>query len=147
MGGNMARRLARGGVKVHALNRSFEVAVKLAGEEANVVAYRAPRDMVAGLASSRIVWLMLPAGDATDQAIRDPRGFIKIVVNADTSEILGLTAVAQDAGELAAAGVHLLGKTIAEVADTWAPYLTMAEGIRIAAKAFTTDPSQLSCCA
>jgi mercuric reductase len=78
---------------------------------------------------------------------RDTRGFIKIVVNADTSEILGLTAVAQDAGELAAAGVHLLGKAIAEVADTWAPYLTMAEGIRIAAKAFTTDPSQLSCCA
>ncbi|WP_132991891.1 mercury(II) reductase [Gordonia zhaorongruii] len=78
---------------------------------------------------------------------RDTRGFIKIVVNADTSEILGLTAVAKDAGELAAAGVHILGKTIAEVADAWAPYLTMAEGIRIAAKAFTTDPSRLSCCA
>ena len=34
-----------------------------------------------------------------------------------------------------------------QVADAWAPYLTMAEGIRIAAKAFTTDPSLLSCCA
>ncbi len=78
---------------------------------------------------------------------RDTRGFIKIVVDADTSEILGLTAVAKDAGELAAAGVHVLGKTIAEVADAWAPYLTMSEGIRIAAKAFTTDPSLLSCCA
>jgi mercuric reductase len=73
---------------------------------------------------------------------RDTRGFIKIVVNAETSEILGLTVVAKDAGELAAAGVH-----IAEVADSWAPYLTMAEGIRIAAKSFTIDPSQLSCCA
>ena len=30
------------------------------------------------------------------------------------------------------------GKTITEVADAWAPYLTMAEGIRIVAKAFTT---------
>lgn len=78
---------------------------------------------------------------------RDTRGFIKIVVNADTNEILGLTAVAKDAGELAAAGVHVLGKTVAEIADAWAPYLTMAEGIRIAAKAFTTDPSLLSCCA
>ena len=78
---------------------------------------------------------------------RDTRGFIKIVVNADTSEILGLTAVAKDAGELAAAGLHVLGKTIAEVADAWAPYLTMTEGIRIAAKSFTTDPSLLSCCA
>ena len=78
---------------------------------------------------------------------RDTRGFIKMVANADTGEILGLTAVAKDAGELAAAGVHILGKTIAEVADAWAPYLTMAEGIRIVAKAFTTDVSKLSCCA
>lgn len=78
---------------------------------------------------------------------RDTRGFIKLVANADTGEILGLTAVAKDAGELAAAGVHIVGMTISEVADGWAPYLTMSEGIRIAAKAFTTDPSQLSCCA
>src|SRR5690606_2508833 len=78
---------------------------------------------------------------------RDTRGFIKMVASADTGEILGLTAVAKDAGELAAAGVHILGKTITEVADAWAPYLTMAEGIRIVAKAFTTDVSKLSCCA
>ena len=78
---------------------------------------------------------------------RDTRGFIKMVADADTGEILGLTAVAKDAGELAAAGVHVLGKSVAEVADAWAPYLTMAEGIRIAAKAFTADVSKLSCCA
>ena len=40
-----------------------------------------------------------------------------------------------------------IGKTVTEVADAWAPYLTMTEGIRIAAKAFTTDISKLSCCA
>ncbi|MFI5627588.1 mercury(II) reductase [Nocardioides sp. NPDC051685] len=78
---------------------------------------------------------------------RDTRGFIKMVLNADTGEILGLTALAKDAGELAAAGVHVLGKTVTEVADAWAPYLTMAEGIRIVAKAFSTDISKLSCCA
>lgn len=78
---------------------------------------------------------------------RDTRGFIKIVSNADTGEIFGLTAVAKDAGELAAAGVHILGKTVTEVANTWAPYLTMTEGIRIAAKAFSTDISKMSCCA
>lgn len=78
---------------------------------------------------------------------RDTRGFIKMVIDADTRRILGITAVATDAGELAATGVHLLGKTITEVADSWAPYLTMTEGLRIAAKAFTTDVSLLSCCA
>jgi mercuric reductase len=80
---------------------------------------------------------------------RDTRGFIKVVAERDTGRILGLTAVAKDAGELAAAGVYLLeaGMTTGQVAGMWSPYLTMAEGIRIACKAFTTDTSKLSCCA
>ena len=80
---------------------------------------------------------------------RDTRGFIKVVADADTGRILGLTAVANDAGELAAAGVYLLeaGVTVDQVARQWAPYLTMAEGIKIACQSFTTDVSQLSCCA
>ena len=80
---------------------------------------------------------------------RDTRGFIKIVADADTGRILGITAVAKDAGELAAAGVWILraGMTIEHVSHSWAPYLTMAEGIRITAQSFTTDVSKLSCCA
>ena len=80
---------------------------------------------------------------------RDTRGFIKVVADRDTGRILGLTAVAKDAGELAAAGVYLLeaGMTTEQVAGMWSPYLTMAEGIRIACKVFTTDVSKLSCCA
>lgn len=80
---------------------------------------------------------------------RDTRGFIKVVADADTGRILGITAVARDAGELAAAGVYILatGMTTEQVASTWAPYLTMAEGIKLACQAYTTDVSQLSCCA
>ena len=80
---------------------------------------------------------------------RDTRGFIKVVADAATGQILGLTAVAKDAGELAAAGVYILeaGMTVDQVARLWAPYLTMAEGIRIACQSFTSDVSQLSCCA
>ena len=80
---------------------------------------------------------------------RDTRGFIKVVIDDDTGRILGLTAVAKDAGELAAAGVFLLEghQTYQDVAAMWAPYLTMAEGIKLACQSFTTDPSQLSCCA
>jgi mercuric reductase len=80
---------------------------------------------------------------------RDTRGFIKIVADADTGRIVGITAVAEDAGELAAAGVYILeaGMTVDQVANTWSPYLTMAEGIRIAAQSYTTDVSRLSCCA
>ncbi|WP_344783528.1 mercury(II) reductase [Microbacterium kribbense] len=80
---------------------------------------------------------------------RDTRGFIKVVVDDDTGRILGITAVAKDAGELAAAGVFLLEgcKTHTDVASMWAPYLTMAEGIKLACQAFTSDPALLSCCA
>ncbi|MHA7176903.1 mercury(II) reductase [Arthrobacter sp. Sr24] len=80
---------------------------------------------------------------------RDTRGFIKVLADADTGRILGITAVAKDAGELAAAGVYILeaGMTVEQVANLWSPYLTMAEGIKIAAQSFTTDISKLSCCA
>ncbi|CAM2795755.1 mercury(II) reductase [Skermania piniformis] len=80
---------------------------------------------------------------------RDTRGLIKIVADTDTGRVLGLTAVAKDAGELAAAGVYILeGRmTLDQVTRSWAPYLTMAEGIKIAAQSFTTDVSKLSCCA
>ncbi|TYQ00807.1 UNVERIFIED_ORG: pyridine nucleotide-disulfide oxidoreductase [Nocardia globerula] len=83
------------------------------------------------------------------QANRDTRGFIKVVADGDSGQILGISAVAKDAGDLAAAGVYILegAMTTAQVAAAWSPYLTMTEGIRIACKAFTTDVAKLSCCA
>jgi 6-phosphogluconate dehydrogenase len=71
MGGNMARRLSRGGIQVRALNRSFAVTEKLAAEEDHVSACQSAQDMVAALAAPRIVWLMLPAGEATEAAIKE----------------------------------------------------------------------------
>lgn len=66
MGANMARRLARGGANVLVWNRSHEVAENLAQREAKVSACASLADMVAQLAAPRIVWLMLPAGAATE---------------------------------------------------------------------------------
>jgi mercuric reductase len=80
---------------------------------------------------------------------RDTRGFIKIVADNSTGRIVGITAVGKEAGDLAAAGVYILeaGMTVNQVANLWSPYLTMAEGIKIAAQSFSTDVSKLSCCA
>ncbi|MGB3954227.1 MAG: mercury(II) reductase [Brooklawnia sp.] len=80
---------------------------------------------------------------------RDTRGLIKMVTDADTGRIIGITALAQDAGDLAAAGVYILqaGMTTDQVANLWSPYLTMAEGLKLTAQAFTTDVAKLSCCA
>ncbi|MDR3391967.1 MAG: decarboxylating 6-phosphogluconate dehydrogenase [Sulfuriferula sp.] len=69
MGANMARRMARGGANVLVWNRSHEVAVQLAQAETNVTACDSLTDMVSKLSSPRVVWLMLPAGDATEAAL------------------------------------------------------------------------------
>ncbi len=68
MGGNMARRLAKGGAQVVAYNRSFEVAEALA-RETGALAVRTFPELVAALPAPRIVWLMLPAGQATEEAL------------------------------------------------------------------------------
>ncbi|HEY1575383.1 MAG TPA: mercury(II) reductase [Pseudonocardiaceae bacterium] len=80
---------------------------------------------------------------------RDTRGLIKLVADADTGRLLGAHAVADGAGEVIAAAVYALANdmTVQQIADLWSPYLTMAEGIRLAAQAFTRDLSKLSCCA
>ena len=74
---------------------------------------------------------------------------MKPVADAMSGKILGVHALADGAGEIMLAATYAIksGMTIDDLADTWAPYLTMAEGIRIVAKAFTTDVSMLSCCA
>lgn len=70
MGGNMARRLRRKGLEVVAYNRTAEVAHKLAAEE-GAIAAESFAQAVEQLTAPRVVWLMLPAGDATEQAIHE----------------------------------------------------------------------------
>lgn len=79
----------------------------------------------------------------------DTRGAIKIVAERGTGKILGVHAVASNAGELILAGVYAIkfGVTVTDLADTWAPYLTMSEGLKLTAQTFTRDVSTLSCCA
>ncbi len=79
----------------------------------------------------------------------DTRGFIKLVADAGTGRLLGVQAVAADAGELiqsAALAIHN-GMTVQDLADQLFPYLTMVEGLKLAAQTFTRDVKQLSCCA
>jgi 6-phosphogluconate dehydrogenase len=66
MGANMARRLRKGGIDVHAWNRDAGVTGKLAAET-GLSAAASLEALVAGLKPPRIVWLMLPAGEVTQQ--------------------------------------------------------------------------------
>ncbi len=80
---------------------------------------------------------------------RDTRGFLKIVADARSGRILGVTAVADGAGDVIQAAIYAVqfGLTTDQVASTWSPYLTFAEGFKLAAQTFTRDVSKLSCCA
>ena len=69
MGGNMARRLARGGHRVVAYNRSPEKARELAAEEPNAVAVTTLEEMAQELDPPRTAWVMVPAGDVTEGTI------------------------------------------------------------------------------
>jgi 6-phosphogluconate dehydrogenase len=72
MGLNMARRLVRGGIAVTAYNRTVQKALDFAAEEGgNAAAAHTLADLVASLPTPRVLWLMLPAGAATDEHIEE----------------------------------------------------------------------------
>jgi 6-phosphogluconate dehydrogenase len=75
MGGNMARRLARGGVRVVGLDPDPAAAGALQRERVLAPA-GSLRELVAALAVPRLVWLMVPAGAATETAIDGIAGLL-----------------------------------------------------------------------
>jgi len=79
----------------------------------------------------------------------DTRGFIKLVAEADTGRLLGVQAVAPEAGELIQTAALALkaNMTVQDLADMLFPYLTMVEGLKLCAQTFARDVKQLSCCA
>jgi 6-phosphogluconate dehydrogenase len=75
MGANMVRRLVRDEHEVVAFNRTVEKAHELADEERaaghDLGAADTVADLVATLAKPRVVWIMVPAGDATEAQIKE----------------------------------------------------------------------------
>lgn len=76
-------------------------------------------------------------------------GFIKLVIEEGSRRLIGVQAVAPEAGELiqTAAMAMRAGMTTEALADQLFPYLTMVEGLKLAAQTFRKDVKQLSCCA
>jgi len=69
MGGNMARRLHQAGHRVVAFNRSPDKTREIVGE--GLEGGFTPEAVVGMLNAPRIVWLMVPAGDATQQTMNE----------------------------------------------------------------------------
>jgi len=89
--------------------------------------------------------------DAVPRALvnRETRGLFKVLAEEGSGRVLGVHILAENAGDVILAGVYAVKKqmTVKELAETWAPYLTMAEGLKLAAQTFTRDVHKLSCCA
>ncbi|MCY7366362.1 MAG: mercury(II) reductase [Frankiaceae bacterium] len=81
-------------------------------------------------------------------ANRDTRGAVKLVIDADTRKVLGVHLALDGAGDVLLAATYAIkfGLTVDDLADTWAPYLTMSEALRMAAGLFRSD-LPTSCCA
>jgi len=82
-------------------------------------------------------------------AANDTRGFIKLIRNPETDALLGIRVVAPEGGELVmqASLAIKYGITVSELANSLFPYLTLSEGIKLAAITFHKDVKELSCCA
>lgn len=80
---------------------------------------------------------------------RETTGVFKLVADAKTLKVLGVHIVSENAGEViyAATLAVKFGLTIEDLRETLAPYLTMVEGLKLAALTFDKDVSKLSCCA
>jgi len=80
---------------------------------------------------------------------RNTRGLAKLVAERDSGRVVGVHLLADGAGDAILAGVYAIeaNLTVAQLAASWNPYLTIGEAIHLAAQSFTRDPSKLSCCA
>ncbi len=101
-------------------------------------------------AGHQAITSLLPL-EAVPRALVDhaTTGLIKLVADETNGQLLGAHILADGAGDVIQAAIMAIKHrtTIDEIADTFHPYLTMAEGLKLAAQGFTKDVKHLSCCA
>lgn len=89
--------------------------------------------------------------DAVPRALvnGDTRGLFKLVAESGSGRLLGVSIVAGGAPDVIQSAVLAIERrlTVMELSKSWAPYLAMAEGLKLAAQTFDRDVSKLSCCA
>jgi len=75
MGGNMARRLRRAGIEVVGYNQDADATRQIA-DECGLEMASSVADLVSRLPAPRVIWLMLPAGNPTEQTIALLKGLL-----------------------------------------------------------------------
>lgn len=97
-----------------------------------------------------VITSVLPL-DSVPKALvnRETTGVFKLVADSKSLKLLGVHIVSENAGDViyAATLAVKFGLTVEDLRESLAPYLTMAEGLKLAALTFNKDVSKLSCCA
>lgn len=82
-------------------------------------------------------------------AARNTKGFIKLIRNKENDELIGARIIASEGSELLMEISLAIkyGVTVKELKQMFHPYLTLSEGVKLAAISFDKDVKKLSCCA
>ncbi|MBL1215186.1 MAG: mercury(II) reductase [Ignavibacteriae bacterium] len=82
-------------------------------------------------------------------AARNTKGFIKLLRDKNSDKLIGARILASEGSELLMeiALAIKYGITVADLKNMFHPYLTLSEGVKIAAISFDMDVNKLSCCA
>lgn len=82
-------------------------------------------------------------------AARNTKGFIKLIRNKKNDKLVGARILASEGSELLMEISLAIkyGITVKELKQMFHPYLTLSEGVKLAAISFEKDVSKLSCCA
>jgi len=79
----------------------------------------------------------------------ETHGFIKLVIDTETGQLIGAQILAHEGGEIIQSAALAISSnmTIKDLAGQLFPYLTMVEGLKLCAQTFNKNVSELSCCA
>ena len=79
----------------------------------------------------------------------DVHGLFKLVAEASSGRLIGASILAAGAPDVIQSAVLAIDRdmTVTELSRSWAPYLAMAEGLKLAAQTFEREVAKLSCCA
>lgn len=101
-------------------------------------------------AGKKVITSILPL-DAVPRAIvdHDTHGLVKLIADETSGHLLGAHIIGDGAGDVIQTAVMALKyrATVDEIAETYHPYLTMAEALKLAAQGFSKNIKMLSCCA
>jgi len=107
MGGNMVTRLVRGGHRVAVYDLDPELTARVGSAE-GATPVRSLEEMVSLLPAPRVLWVMVPAGDPTEQTLRSLAALAQpgdVLIDGGNSNF---SDTRRRAAELAAQGIHLV---------------------------------------